>query len=184
MRLALALVMLLGALLAGCATPQPVKDTATYTAWMMGKVDEQVGQFRTDREAVDAKIVSVVAKARVISAQSRKDFNRLMRTLAAGGSSEEVELVKRMQALSDAVHADNVEFQAVQAQIEAEMANLLKPLPSVSPKLAGASSAVSLMAEDRTAEAQFKELQTAWKAVAEATKDNREKLKKATGAAP
>lgn len=182
MRLALALTTLLGALLAGCAAPQPVKDTATYTAWMMGQVDDQVGQFRVASEAVDARISKEVASARVASARSRKEFNRLMRTLAAGGSSKEVELVQRMQALSDALLADNEEFHAAQAKIEAEMAGLLKPLPSISPKLSGASSAVSAFGQDRTTEAQFEELKAAWKAVAEATKDNRDKLKKATTA--
>ena len=182
--LVLASTLLWALLASGCSTPQPVKDTATYTAWMMGQVDGQIGQFRVDREAVDAKIASEVASARVASAQSRKEFNRIMRTLAAGGSSKEVELVKRMQALSDALLADNVEFHAAQAQIDAEMASLLKPLPSVSSKLSSASSAVSAFGQDRTTEAQFEDLKAAWKAVADATKDNRDKLKKATNATP
>lgn len=186
MRNAIAIVLtLLGTLLvSGCSTPQPVKDTATYTAWMMGQVDGQVGQFRVDREAVDAKIAAEVAKARVASADSRKEFNRLMRTLAAGGSFKEVELVKRMQALSDALLAENVEFRAIQAQIEAEMASLLKPLPTVSPKVSSAVSAVAAFGRDRSTEVELDELKAAWKAVAEATKDNRDKLKKATNAMP
>jgi hypothetical protein len=182
--LALASTLLCAALASGCSTPQPVKDTATYTAWMMGQVDGQVAQFRVDREAVDAKIASEVGQARVASAESRKQFNRLMRTLAAGGSSKEVELVKRMQALSDALLADNLEFRATQAQIEAEMADLLAPLPSVSQKVSSAVGAVSAFGQDRSAKAQFEELKAAWKAVADTTKDNRDKLKKAANPTP
>jgi len=185
MKFALTLASTLWAVLAsGCSTPQPVKDTATYTAWMMGQVDDQIEKFRVDREAVDAKIAVEVGKARVASAGSRNEFNRLMRTLAAGGSFKEVELVKRLQALSDALLADNVELRAIQAQIEVEMASLLKPLPGVSPKVSSAVSAVSTFGQERSTAAQFEELKAAWKAVADATKDNREKLKKATNATP
>jgi hypothetical protein len=125
-----------------------------------------------------------VARARVASAERRKQVNKLLRTMAATGQSRELDLFRRVQALSDAEHAANLEFQEAQARIEAEMAGVLKPLPDVSPKLSTAGRAVSLMAEDRSAKEQFEELQAAWKAVAEATRDNREKLKKATAATP
>ena len=82
--------------------------------------------------------------------------------------------------MSDSLLADDEALLASKAKIEAEMAGLLKPLPATGPKLTKAVEAVLVLGQDRSAKVQFEEALEVWKAVVASTKENRDKLKKAT----
>ena len=126
---------------------------------------------------------ATVAAARVDDESRRIWLNQRMRFDGAAGNTKRLDLYAQFKAVADSLLADDEAFLASKAKIEAEMAGLLKPLPATGAKLTKAVDAVLVMGQDRSAKVQFDEAMAAWEAVAAATKDNRDKLKKATAPA-
>lgn len=182
MRTILTLVALLTVVLVGpgCSTPPPVKDTSALTASMMKQATDEVDKYRTAVEVGNAQIVATVSTVMQSDVKNRLWLDQHVRFDTAAGNTQRVTLFMQMKALSESLLDDDEALQAAQTKITADMAGLLKPLPSAASKLSSATSAVLVLGEDRSAKAQFEEAVAAWKAVAATTKDNRDKLKKAT----
>ena len=178
--LALAAAALLSCLGTGCASPQAVRDSSANTAQLMRLVEPEVESFRTAVQVGDADIAATVASARVKDEAARTWLNQQVRFDGAAGNTKRLDLYTQMKTVSDSLLADDEAFLASKAKIEAEMAGLLKPLPATGPKLTKAVEAVLVLGQARSARAQFEEALDVWKAVVASTKENRDKLKKAT----
>ncbi|GAA0750345.1 hypothetical protein LRH25_20285 [Ideonella azotifigens] len=180
---ALTSMLLASCLGSGCtSTPPAVKDSAAGTAALMRQVAPEVEKFRTAVQIGDANTAATVASLRMNDEVSRTWLNQHVRFDGAAGNTKRLDLYMQMKAVSDSLLADDEVLRAEQAQIDADTAALLKPLPAVGAKLSNAVNAVVLLGQDRPAKAQFEEALEAWKAVAAATKENRDKLKKAAAA--
>ena len=178
--LALGAAALVTCLCAGCASTQAVRDSSANTAQLMRLVEPEVERFRTAVQVGDADIATAVAAARVRDESARIWLNQQLRFDGAAGNTKRLDLYAQMKSVSDSLLADDQAFLASKAKIEAEMAGLLKPLPATGPKLSKAVEALLVLGQDRSARAQFEEAQDVWKAVVASTKENRDKLKKAT----
>ena len=178
--LALAAANLAISLCAGCASTQAVRNSSANTAQLMRQVEPEVEEFRTAVQVGDAAILAEVAAARVKDEAARIWLNQQLRFDGAAGNTKRLDLYAQMKAVSDSLLADDEAFLASKAKIEAELAGFLKPLPATGPKLTKAVEAVLVLAQDRSARAQFEEALDVWKAVVASTKENRDKLKKAT----
>ena len=175
--LALTTAALAACLVSGCGTTQAVKDTSASTAQLMRQVAPDVERFRNAVHVGDADIATAVAAARVADVNRRMRLNQLVRFDSAAGNAKRLDLYSETKAMSDSLLADEEEYRASKAKIEAEMAGLLKPLPATGTKLKSAVDAVLVFGRDRSAKVQFEEALEVWKAVAKSTKDNRDKLK-------
>ena len=175
--LALTTAALAACLVSGCGTTQAVKDTSASTAQLMRQVAPDVERFRNAVQVGDADIATAVAAARVADVNRRIRLNQLVRFDSAAGNAKRLDLYSETKAMSDSLLADEEEYRASKAKIEAEMAGLLKPLPATGTKLKSAVDAVLVFGRDRSAKVQFEEALEVWKAVAKSTKDNRDKLK-------
>ena len=175
--LALSTAALAACLVSGCGTTQAVKDTSASTAQLMRQVAPDVERFRNAVQVGDADIATAVAAARVADVNRRIRLNQLVRFDSAAGNAKRLDLYSETKAMSDSLLADEEEYRASKAKIEAEMAGLLKPLPATGTKLKSAVDAVLVFGRDRSAKVQFEEALEVWKAVAKSTKDNRDKLK-------
>ena len=175
--LALTTAALAAYLVSGCGTTQAVKDTSASTAQLMRQVAPDVERFRNAVQVGDADIATAVAAARVADVNRRIRLNQLVRFDSAAGNAKRLDLYSETKAMSDSLLADEEEYRASKAKIEAEMAGLLKPLPATGTKLKSAVDAVLVFGRDRSAKVQFEEALEVWKAVAKSTKDNRDKLK-------
>ena len=175
--LALTTAALAACLVSGCGTTQAVKDTSASTAQLMRQVAPDVERFRNAVQVGDADIATAVATARVADVNRRIRLNQLVRFDSAAGNAKRLDLYSETKAMSDSLLADEEEYRASKAKIEAEMAGLLKPLPATGTKLKSAVDAVLVFGRDRSAKVQFEEALEVWKAVAKSTKDNRDKLK-------
>lgn len=175
--LALTTAALAACLVSGCGTTQAVKDTSASTAQLMRQVAPDVDRFRNAVQVGDADIATAVAAARVADVNRRIRLNQLVRFDSAAGNAKRLDLYSETKAMSDSLLADEEEYRASKAKIEAEMAGLLKPLPATGTKLKSAVDAVLVFGRDRSAKVQFEEALEVWKAVAKSTKDNRDKLK-------
>jgi hypothetical protein len=175
--LALSTAALAACLVSGCGTTQAVKDTSASTAQLMRQVAPDVERFRNAVQVGDADIATAVAAARVADVNRRIRLNQLVRFDSAAGNAKRLDLYSETKAMSDSLLADEGEYRASKAKIEAEMAGLLKPLPATGTKLKSAVDAVLVFGRDRSGKVQFEEALEVWKAVAKSTKDNRDKLK-------
>jgi hypothetical protein len=175
--LALTTAALAACLVSGCGTTQAVKDTSASTAQLMRQVAPDVERFRNAVQVGDADIATAVAAARVADVNRRIRLNQLVRFDSAAGNAKRLDLYSETKAMSDSLLADEEEYRASKAKIEAEMTGLLKPLPATGTKLKSAVDAVLVFGRDRSAKVQFEEALEVWKAVAKSTKDNRDKLK-------
>lgn len=178
--LALTTAALAACLVSGCGTTQAVKDTSASTAQLIRQVALDVERFRKAVEVGDDDIAKTVAAARVDDVNRRIRLNQLVRFDSAAGNAKRLDLYSETKAVSDSLLADEEEYRASKAKIEAEMAGLLKPLPATGTKLKSAVDAVLVFGRDRSAKVQLDEALEVWKAVAKSTKDNRDKLKLAT----
>jgi outer membrane murein-binding lipoprotein Lpp len=180
LQLALAAAVLFSCLGAGCASTQAVRDSSANTAQLMRQVEPEVDRFRTAVQVGDADIAATVAAARVKDEAARIWLNQQVRFDSAAGNTKRLDLYAQMKSVSDSLLADDEAFLASKAKIEVEMTGLLKPLPATGPKLSKAVATVLVLGQDRSARAQFEEALDVWKAVIASTKENRDKLKKAT----
>jgi len=171
---------LLSCLGAGCASTQAVRDSSANTAQLMRQIEPEVERFRTAVQVGDADIAATVAAARVKDEAARIWLNQHVRFDSAASNTKRLDLYAQMKSVSDSLLADDEAFLASKAKIQAEMTGLLKPLPATGHKLSKAVEAVLVLGQDRSARAQFEEAMDVWKAVAASTKENRDKLEKAT----
>jgi len=146
----------------------------------MRKVEPDVDRFTTAIQVGDADIAATVTAAREKDETARIWLNQQVRFDGAAGNTKRLDLYAQTKAVSDSLLADDEALLASKAKIEAEMAGLLNPLPATGPKLSKAVEAVLVLGQDRSARAQFEEALDVWKAVIASTKENREKLKKAS----
>lgn len=178
--LSLTAAVLLSCLGVGCASTQAIRDSAANTAQLMRQVEPEVEKFRTAVQVGDADIAATVAAARVKDEAARIWLNQQLRLDSAAGNTKRLDLYAQMKSASDSLLADDEAFMASKAKIEAEMNGFLKSLPATGFKLTMAVEAVLVLGQDRSARAQFEETMVVWKAVVSSTKENRDKLKKAT----
>ena len=136
--LALTTAALAACLVSGCGTTQAVKDTSASTAQLMRQVAPDVERFRNAVQVGDADIATAVAAARVADVNRRIRLNQLVRFDSAAGNAKRLDLYSETKAMSDSLLADEEEYRASKAKIEAEMAGLLKPLPATGTKLKSA----------------------------------------------
>jgi len=175
-----AVAALLSCLSAGCASTQAVRDSSANTAQLMRQVGAEVERFQTAVQVGDSDIAATVAASQVNDERYRMWLNQQLRFDSAAGNAKRLELYSQMKSVSDSLRADDEAFLASKAKIEAEMADLLKPLPATGSKLTKAVDALLVLGQERSARVQFDEALEAWKAVVASTKDNRDKLKKAS----
>lgn len=167
-------------LFTGCAsTPQPVKDSAAITAAMMGQLKAEMEAFQIARQVSDASVLALTQTIRFNADEQRVLLNRGQRSSEAAGDTQTVQLFGRLKSLSDSVREDETALEEMQVKLNAELVTLLKPLPDLSPKLASAMSAMTVLGQDLPSQTQFDETLGVLRAVWKNTKDNRDKLKKA-----
>lgn len=166
--------------LAGCASTQAVRDSSANTAQLMRQVEPEVEKFRIAVQVGDTAIAATVAAARMEDEKRRIWLNQQVRFDSAAGNTKRLDLYVQMKSVSDSLLADDEAFLASKAKIETELDSLFKSLPATGPKLSKAVEAVLVLGQDRSARAQFEEALDVWKAVVASTKENRDKLKKAT----
>lgn len=179
-QVALATAVLLSCLGAGCASTQAVRDSSANTAQLMRQVGPEVDRFRAALQAGDADIAAALTAARLKDEAARIWLNEQVRFDSAAGNTKRLAVYAQMKSVSDSLSADDEELLASKAKIEAEITGLLKPLPATGPNLSKAVDAILVLGQERSARAQFEESLAVWKAVIASTKENRDKLKKAT----
>ena len=169
----------------GCAsTPEPVKDTANYTAAMMGQLKRELKGFQVARQVSDQSVVALMKSVRLNAELQRVLINQDMRTHEAAGDTKTVQLLGRLRSLSDSLRDDDVAFEETQSKLDVELAALLAPLPDVSSNFDSAVSSVALLGQNLPRKTQFEETLEVLRAVWKNTKDNRDKLSQAIKVVP
>ncbi len=180
----IALILLLSALaLAGCATPQPALDQARHTVALMAQLEIELKEFaRVQDVAAQARLRSIARQERdieAVAAQTRVAV--AVRT--ANGDMAAANLQAKLATVAGAVGHSEETRKAAVAAVDAELAALLKPLPSTGEKSSAAQKALAEMGTELSPSTRFSELKGFYAVVKESVDANRKKIKDAEEAA-
>lgn len=176
-------LLLAGLALAGCATPQPALDQANHTVAMMAQLEIELKEFaRVQDVAAQARLRSIARQERDIEAvASQTRVAVAVRT--ANGDMSAANLQAKLATVAGAVGQSDETRKAAVAAVDAELAALLKPLPSTAEKSSAAQKALAEMGSELPRGTRFSELKAFYTVVKESVDTNRKKIKDAEEAA-
>lgn len=172
-------LLVLAALLAGCATPKPALEQANHTARLMSLMEIQLGEFRRVHAAAEsARLGSIREQQSVVTAlETAAALDAQARTSAG----DKVQEPLRQKILGDADGVAAIRARALQSEADADkrLDALLAPLPSTRADVTSAQAKVALMGTELPPAERFKELLDFARAIADNVKDNKKKIEEA-----
>lgn len=180
-----AAVLALG--LGACSTPQPLLDQANNGAALAMSLQVEMANFRATQAEVSAQRLDSIRRqlASLATYQVESDFDDRVRRLAGSAGSQQ--LYTDLRALADSRGADERLLSKQLADIDADLAKVLAPLPDTAQALGGTQKALAVLGEELSANDRLAAVSGFARTIKAAIDDNREKIeaaKQASAAAP
>lgn len=175
-----ALALSLGA----CSTPQPLLDQANNGATLTMSLQTELATFRATQSDVSQQRLDSIRRqlASLATYQVEADFDDRLRRLAGTASSQQ--LYNDLRTLADSRGTDERALALQLAQIDADLAKVLAPLPDTAQSLAATQKALSALGEELAPKDRVSAVSSFARTVKAAIDDNRQKIEAARQATP
>lgn len=165
---------LLALLLAACATPQPALDQGNATAALVANFDAELVAYRKAVARVAATRLDSIRRQETLLAELAESNAWSLRTARLAGLGDFEDRRESLVALAQSPERDEATTKQRLAELEAELAALVKPLPSNSAKLAALKKALAELGTELPADEHLKLALDAVQTVRDEVKKNRE----------
>ncbi len=165
---------LLALLLAACATPQPALDQSNATAALVASFDAELVSYRKAAARVAATRLDSIRRQETLLAELAESNAWSLRTARLAGLGDFEDRRESLLALAQSREKDEVAASQRLLELEAELAELIKPLPSSNAKLAALKKALAELGTELPADERLKLALEAVQTVRDEVKKNRE----------
>jgi len=178
---------LLALLLAACSTPKPALDQGNATAALVASFDAEVIAYRKAAARVAAARIASIRRQEALLAELAEMNAWNLRTARLAGLGDFEDRRQALVSLAQSREKDEAASQQRLQEIEAQLAALVKPLPSSSAKLNALKKALAELGTELSAEERLKLALDAAQTVRDEVKKNRDaaaKIESKEGAGP
>lgn len=165
---------MLALLLAACATPQPALDQANATAALVANFDAELVAYRKAAARVAATRMDSIRRQETLLAELAESNAWSLRTARLAGLGDFEDRRENLVALAQSREKDEAATNQRLLELEAELAALVKPLPSNSAKLIALKKALAELGTELPADERLKLALEAVQTVRAEVKKNRE----------
>jgi hypothetical protein len=169
--------------LAACSTPPVVLEQANHTAGLVAQLELELKEFnRVQDMAAQARLRSIEQQESTLAlVAGQGQIADAART--ANSDLGPAKLQARLAAVATATAQADLGTISAAKRLDAELASLLKPLPSSTDKLDATQKAIAKMAVELNAAERIAETKAFVKAVKESVDANKKKIEEAQAAA-
>lgn len=171
------------ALLAACSTPQAALDQANATAGLATRFDGELAAYRKAAARVAQARLDAIRRQEALIAQLAETDAWNLRTARLAGLSDAEERRRLLITLAESREADEAATRQRLADLDAQLASLVAPLPSSAAKLAALKQALADMGTELPASERLQLALDAVTTVRDEVKKNRDAAQAAIGAA-
>jgi hypothetical protein len=166
-------------LLGACSTPAPALQQANHTAALAAQLEVELKEFARIQDASGrARLRSIAEQESAIQfVAGQAAIREAART--ANNDLGPARLQGRIMSVASAIVEADEQNNAEAARLQAELAKLLKPLPSTAEKMTAAQKALAELGTELDARTRFAELKDFVDEVRKSVKDNRQKIEEA-----
>lgn len=177
------LLAALSLVLGGCSTPQPLLDQANHGATLTLALQAELAAFRgTQAEIAQQRLDSIRRQlASLATYQVESDFDDRLRRLAGGGAQT---LYADLRTLADSRGGHEAALAKQLADIDADLAKLLAPLPDTAQGLAATQKALAVLGEELSSKDRLAAASRFARTIKAAIDDQRDKIDAARQATP
>lgn len=171
------------ALLAACSTPQAALDQANATAGLVTRFDGELAAYRKAAARVAQARLEAIRRQEALIAQLSEVDAWNLRTARLAGLSDAEERRRLLVDLAESREADEAATRQRLAELDAQLASLVAPLPSSAAKLAALKRALADLGTELPADERLKLALDAVSTVRDEVRKNRDAAQAALGAA-
>ena len=163
--------------LQGCSTPQALLDQANHGATLAMSLQTEMANFRAVQADVAQHRLDSVRRqlASLSSYQIESDFDKRLKTLAGTATTER--LYTDLRTLADSRGADEQLLAQQLAQIDADLATMLAPLPDTTQALGATQRALAVLGDELSAQDRIKATANFAKRIKAGIDDNTKRIK-------
>jgi DNA repair exonuclease SbcCD ATPase subunit len=179
--------VLLAALASGlgaCSTPQPLLDQANNGATLAMSLQTQLSVFRATQAEISQQRLDAISRqlASMATYQVESDFDDRIRRLAGSGNSQQ--LYSELRTLADSRGTAESALARQLADINADLAKVLEPLPDTAQSLAATQKTLAVLGEELSTKERAAAVKDFARTVKAAIDENRQKIDAARLATP
>lgn len=171
------------ALLVACSTPQAALDQANATAGLVTRFDGELAAYRKAAARVAQARLEAIRRQEALIAQLSEVDAWNLRTARLAGLSDAEERRRLLVDLAESREADETATRQRLAELDAQLASLVAPLPSSAAKLAALKRALADLGTELPADERLKLALDAVSTVRDEVQKNRDAAQAALGAA-
>lgn len=165
---------MLALMLAGCATPQAALDQGNATAALAASFDVELAAYRKAAARVAAARLASIRRQEVLIAQLAEIDAWNLRTARLAGLGQVEDRRQSLVALAESRESDEAATKQRLAELDAQLAAVVTPLPSTSAKLASLQKALAEMGTELAVDERLKLALDAVQTVRDEVKKNRD----------
>ena len=171
----------------GCSTPQPLLDQANNGATLAMSLQAEMANFRSTQANISQHRLDAIRRqlASMATYQVESDFDDRLKKLA--GAASTMQLYTDLRGLADSRGADEKLLAKQLADIDADLAKVLAPLPDTAQALAATQKAMAVLGEELSPKDRIAAVSSFAKVIKASIDDNKKKIdaaKQGTPAAP
>lgn len=172
------------AMLQGCSTPQALLDQANNGATLALSLQTEMVNFRaTQADVAQHRLDSVRRQLASLSTyQVESDFDERLKK--AAGTATTTQLYTDLRTLADSRGADEKLLAQQLAQIDADLAKVLSPLPDTAQALGSTQKALAVLGDELSAQDRIKATTNFAKLIKAGIDDNKKKIEAAKAGTP
>ena len=179
--------LLLAALALGlgaCSTPQPLLDQANNGATLAMSLQTELAAFRATQSDISQQRLDSIRRqlASLATYPVAADFDDRIRRLAGPAGSQQI--YADLRTLADSRGTDERALALQMAEIDADLAKVLAPLPDTAQSLAATLKTLSALGEELAPKDRVAAVSSFARTVKAAIDDNRQKIEAARQATP
>lgn len=182
--LPLGLALLSTILVAACSTPQPALDQANNGVALTMALQSELANLRAVQARIAEQRMESIRRQRELLLTYQSDAAFGERVSTAAGKTAQAKLAADLRALADSRADDERKLQAKKAELDAQMAKLLSPVPDRTAQVQATQSALAALGDELPFSQRLKIAASFAADIKESIKANEKKADEAAGATP